>query len=61
VSRVGIEPTTSGLKVRCSTPELPARSHYSLNQTISQTEKLRSGHTVVVKRPAIFEFEPCDF
>ena len=24
VSRVGIEPTTHGLKVRCSTAELPA-------------------------------------
>ncbi len=24
VSRMGIEPTTRGLKVRCSTPELPA-------------------------------------
>ena len=28
MSRVGFEPTTHGLKVRCSTTELPAHSHW---------------------------------
>src|SRR5688572_9182656 len=36
VGRVGIEPTTLGLKGPCSTPELPAREKDSGNMPISQ-------------------------
>jgi hypothetical protein len=42
-SRVGIEPTTQGLKVPCSTAELPARkSHYQSRATMAELSDSRT-------------------
>jgi hypothetical protein len=50
VCRVGVEPTTYGLRVRCSTAELPARIGDGCKQiiiTTSLTRARESNHLVV--------------
>ena len=55
VSRVGFEPTTKGLKVPCSTTELPA---HPIVAHLPGSRSASSWHDVRDRRPVASQFAP---